>query len=170
MTIPRELTEIKDALTLKVFHGKPSATDDAVREWVAAGATVRIVRGENMRSTGALMAEVSAALQFPHYFGDNWPAFDECVSDMDWLMPTSAIIVLIRNAVEVLAGEADDELETFVRILSKATSEYAAAIDRGEWWDRAALPFHVVLHVPLDGINELTRWQAAGAELSPLSG
>lgn len=170
MTIPRELTEIQDALTLKVFQGQPSAADDAVREWVAAGATVRIVRGEKMRSTGALMAEVSAALQFPHYFGDNWPALDECLSDMDWLMPTPAIIVLIRNAVEVLAGEADDELETFVRILSKATSDYAVAIDRGEWWDRAALPFHVVLHVPPDGINELTRWQVAGAEVSRLSG
>lgn len=171
MTVPGEFTQIPDALTLKVFEGDPSTADDAVREWLTAGLTVRTVRGEKMRSTDALMAEVPAALQFPHYFGENWPAFDECLSDMDWLIPTSGIIVLIRNAVEVLAEEANAEMETFVRVLSKATSEYAAAIDRGEWWDRPALPFHVVLQAPTDRVNELTlRWQKAGAEISSLSG
>lgn len=170
MTVPRELTGISDALILKVLEADPSTTEDAVREWSTGGLTVRVVRGEKMRSTPALMVEVSAALQFPHYFGENWPAFDECLADMDWLMPTQGIIVVIRNAIEVLSEEIDDELETFVRLLRKATSEYAVAIERGEWWDRPALPFHVVLQAPSADVAELTlRWQGAGAKLSSVS-
>ena len=47
--------------------------------------TVRTVRGRKIRTVGRLFDEMAAALQFPYYFGENWPAFDECLADIDWL-------------------------------------------------------------------------------------
>jgi hypothetical protein len=31
------------------------------------------------------VAEFAASFQFPYYFGENWPAFDECINDLSWL-------------------------------------------------------------------------------------
>lgn len=38
-----------------------------------------------MRTVAQLNDEFSAALQFSAYFGENWPAFNECLKDLDWL-------------------------------------------------------------------------------------
>jgi len=46
---------------------------------------VRLVRGAKMRTTARLFDEISAAFQFPCYFGENWDALDECLNDIDWL-------------------------------------------------------------------------------------
>src|SRR5262249_52404434 len=48
-------------------------------------AVVRVIRGRKSRTVRAFFDEVSAALQFPYYFGENWAAFDECITDLDWL-------------------------------------------------------------------------------------
>lgn len=53
--------------------------------WADTGLTVRTVRGSKMLTEDQLFTEVSAALQFPYYFGENWPAFDECLADLEWL-------------------------------------------------------------------------------------
>ena len=47
--------------------------------------SVKLLRGDKMRSWQALFDEISAALQFPYYFGENLNAFDECVADIEWL-------------------------------------------------------------------------------------
>lgn len=139
--------------------------------WAAAGLTVRALRGEKMQSTGALMDECAAALQFPHYFGENWPALDEGLADLDWLLPTAGIVVLVRNAEQVLIGEPGGELMALVTVIGKASREYAQPIERGEWWDRPAVPFHVVLQADGDAARVASqRWESAGALTIPLTG
>jgi hypothetical protein len=114
------------------------------------------------------MDEFSAALQFPHYFGENWSALEESLSEMDWLRAGTGIVVMIRDALDTLAEEAADELATLVGTLAHAAQEYSKPVDLGEWWDRPALPFHVVLHtIGSDQAELARRWGAAGARLVP---
>lgn len=49
------------------------------------GYVVRSIRGHKCRTIDGMIDEFSSALQFPWYFGENWPAFDECICDLDWL-------------------------------------------------------------------------------------
>lgn len=122
-----------------------------------------------MRTVGNLFDEVSAALQFPYYFGENWSAFDECLADMDWLPSPVGIVVLVLDAVEVLADEPATELSTLGRAIAHAAETYAEAINSGEWWDRPALPFHVVLQAREEDERLVrTRWGASGASFSVL--
>ena len=153
-----------------VLPGDHKFVAEALLGWSEAGLIVRLVRGRKMRTAEGLFDEVSAALQFPYYFGENWSAFDECLTDMDWLPSTAGLVVIVLDSGEVLCDEPDEELGTLVRVIGHAAETYAEPVESGEWWDRPALPFHVVLHI---GVGEeasmRAHWGAAGAKFSDLN-
>jgi RNAse (barnase) inhibitor barstar len=170
MTAPRPLLDAQNSPALLVLEAEPAPAAEAAMAWVEAGLTVRALRGEKMRSTDSLMDEFAAALQFPHYFGANWAALGECLADMDWLLPTTGIVALLRNAEQVLVEEPSVELEALIAVIGKASREYAQPIERGEWWDRPAVPFHCVLQaVALESTAVERRWTAAGGVVEPLA-
>lgn len=47
------------------------------------GTVARVVRGKKSRTVSHFFDEISAALQFPYYFGENWAALDECLADLE---------------------------------------------------------------------------------------
>lgn len=132
--------------------------------WVDAGLTVRVVRGAKMTSAHALFDEVAAAFQFPLYFGENWDALDECLSDLEWLPRQRGFVVVIADAGRVLEAEAS-LLRVFVGSLVRAADQWALPVADGEWWDRPAVPFHAVLQV--ESLRAVERWQAVGAQVVP---
>lgn len=167
MTNPQPLLEVHGPSPLLMLEATLKAAAEAAWGWQEAGLTVRVVRGRKMRTVDDLFDEFAAALQFPYYFGENWPAFDECLSDMDWLPTSVGIVVVIVDPAEVLADEPEVELGVLVRLITHAADTYSEPIDAGEWWDRPALPFHVVLHSSAEDVAVvLGRWQAAGATVS----
>lgn len=143
---------------------KPDAGVYEARPWAALGLTVRVVRGDKMRSGDALFNEVGAALQFPPYFGENWDALDECLCDLEWLPARVDYALYVLNAGEVLADEAERWLGVLTRMLQKAVEEWGHEVALGESWDRPAMPFHVVLQAhPKSFESTSARWTATGA-------
>lgn len=49
------------------------------------GAYTSYLRGMRCKTEELFFYEVSASFQFPYYFGENWPAMDECLCDLEWL-------------------------------------------------------------------------------------
>jgi hypothetical protein len=99
-----------------------------------------VVRGHKVRTSQALFDEFGAALQFPDYFGENWDAWDE------W-MPAKQYVLVVARALEVLANERRAMVQAFADGLMRAAEAWAEPIERGEYWDRPATPFHVILQV-----------------------
>ena len=54
------------------------------------------LRGKRCKTEQDFFVEVSASFQFPAYFGENWPAFDECIQDLEWIK-FSRIFVLFDD-------------------------------------------------------------------------
>ena len=79
------------------------------------GKTARIVRGQRCRSKEGLFQEIASALQFPHYFGDNWDALEECLGDLGWI-DSDHLTLLITN-VDMLLSSGRKDLVTFLEIL-----------------------------------------------------
>src|SRR5258708_36947570 len=73
-------------------------------------AVCRVVRGHKARTAAALFDEFAAALQFPCYFGENWDAFDECLTDLTWL-PAEAYVLLIVQSIQLLDKEPEEQLQ-----------------------------------------------------------
>lgn len=163
MTDLRPLFDVHGSAPLRLFEGDAKACSEAAWGWREAGLTVRVARGLKMRTVDGLFNEIAAALQFPYYFGENWAAFDECLADMDWLPMDVGIVIVILDSGAVLADEGGAELEVLARAIVHAAQAYADLIESGEWWDRPAVPFHVVLQAdPAEVAAIRARWTAAG--------
>jgi RNAse (barnase) inhibitor barstar len=98
----------------------------------------RRIRGSRCRTTKGLFDEMAAALQFPAYFGGNWNALDDMLSDLGWL-PAEAYLLVVEDADEMLVEEADEVLAVCLDVL--ATSAASAS----------PVPFQFVLQSARDG-------------------
>ncbi|MDQ0276592.1 hypothetical protein QO003_000895 [Arthrobacter silviterrae] len=133
------------------------------------GMSCRVLRGRKMHTISDLFDEFAAVLQFSYYFGHNWNAFDECLSEMQYFPFGHGIVLLISRADEILSQEPES-LSIFFQILKDASDTYARPIERGEWWDRPAIPFHVVFHTqPGVGQQFVNTWRDAGLKIVPCS-
>ncbi len=158
----RRLSSLSEPM-LTLIADRADVAGDALR-WQAEGLLVRAIRGRKSRSPENLFDEFAAALQFPSYFGENWDAFADCISDLDWLPHGCGIVVLIYDADQVLSDQG--QLVTLVGILKDTAREFGEPVDIAGSQDRDPVPFHVVLQS--DEPTTFGRWASAGAKLSEL--
>lgn len=89
--------------------------------------------GIKMQSKTQLMQELSIVLDFPDYFGGNWDALADCLSDLGWLGQDSSHCVLLfdhweqcasPNLVEILQEAMDDwnTTKSLVYVLLRTSS------------------------------------------------
>jgi RNAse (barnase) inhibitor barstar len=107
-------------------------------------AVVRTVRGRKSRTVATFFDEIAAALQFPYYFGENWNALNDVLSDLEWL-PGSAYLILIADADQLLA-DADDEFQILMQIFTRTRIEWLTP-NQYMPRDRQPTPCHVLLQV-----------------------
>ena len=100
-------------------------------------AFVCYVRGNLCESVKDFFREVSAAMRFPDYFGWNWNAFDECITDLEWLK-FSCLLIIIDDYDSLFRKEnADDEyVDYLIGFLKKAV----------EYWKSQNIPITIYLN------------------------
>jgi RNAse (barnase) inhibitor barstar len=101
---------------------------------------VRVLRGSKMTTDADLFDEVGAALQFPDYFGENWNALEDCLSDLEW-MPADCYLIVVTE-VDTMLTEVPDLLEHLLVTFSRVAQGWAQTANRPLPDPR---PFHVVL-------------------------
>lgn len=90
------------------------------------------VDASSINSDETLFSEISISLGFPDYFGGNWDALDECLSDMEW-NEAEGYVLFITNAGK-LWGNAAYTAGKLVSIWQSAA----------EQWSEEGKPFHLV--------------------------
>ncbi len=111
-------------------------------------AAVRRLRGSRTRTMSDFFDEVAATLQLPTYFGANWHALDDCLTDLGWL-PATAYLLVIEDADLLLAEEPDEILTECLRVLANGAAAWQGAED--EEPPPSAVPFRILLQAPADG-------------------
>jgi hypothetical protein len=135
-----------------VLVASESDTCDQLWDWqrsLHGQRVARVVRGGKCPSAAALYDEFTAAWQFPCYFGENWDALEECLTDLEWL-PASEYLLLVSNAERVLAMDSVDQQRIFWELLQHV----------GRFWAHIRQPpvaFHIVAHTAEPGFQALRR-------------
>lgn len=111
--------------------------DREVSNLVQAAASADFYVGQipcrSVDSKADLLDAFATSLSFPEYFGRNWDALDECLTDMSWL--GAAGYVLAMTGADSLFRRLPNESARLVDILANTMIV----------WGRRSKPFHVVL-------------------------
>jgi len=112
------LQRLSDAAKSGVYR---SSRSDEILE-ATRGSTLQIVRvglaGAADKDT--LIARIAAALAFPAWFGGNWDALEDCLSDLSWTNAAGHVL-LFEGASDVPLVERG----TLVDILAAAAASWA---------------------------------------------
>ena len=99
------------------------------------GRYTAFIRGKRSTTCSGFLKEYSAAFQFPYYYGNNWSAWDECATDLSWLMFDS-VALIIDDYESLFVDEPDNE-----RILADVEKELRYI--ENYWQKRMFVPFYV---------------------------
>jgi RNAse (barnase) inhibitor barstar len=111
-------------------------------------AAVRLIQGRACGTRDAMLDELARALDFPEYFGSNWDALEDCLTDLAWLSSNKFVFV-VTNTDALLRDE-----RAMVTNLGDILKEAAAF-----WQDHdPPAAFHVLFHCEpehADDVREL---------------
>ncbi|MEM7205998.1 MAG: barstar family protein [Planctomycetota bacterium] len=83
----------------------------------------RLPRG--LRGKTELLAALAGALSFPEYFGDNWDALSDCMTDLSWL-PAKRVLLVHAD----LPLWRNDDQRTYLELLRDALQSWADDAER----------------------------------------
>jgi len=98
-----------------------------------------------VRSRASLLVALAEALDLPDWFGHNWDALQDCLTDLSW-RPAPGYVVVMENC----GGLAASAPETFATTLE--VFRHAA-----RWWADEQVPFWVFVGGLADGPYNLPR-------------
>ncbi|BAL25865.1 barstar family protein [Azoarcus sp. KH32C] len=89
------------------------------------------------------LRRVAAALHFPTWFGHNWDALSDCLTDLSWLKADGYVVVL--DHMDRFRLAAEDEFVTALDIFEEAARS----------WADAGVPMWIFVGLSRDGITHL---------------
>ncbi len=92
------------------------------------------IEGQDVRDKDQFLQQTALVLRFPEYFGNNWDAFADCLTDMSW-HETGGFVILYDH-FDSLAEGSPREFEIALDIFKESS----------EFWRNQGKAFFVLLH------------------------
>jgi RNAse (barnase) inhibitor barstar len=124
-----------------------------------------------MRNLAGMFDEFMSEFEFPDYFGRNWAALTDCLSDLLWLGPVGGVVLVVTEPQVVLIAEERVEMDTLVLVLGDVQNRWTAGATVQQQENQVSGSFDVILSVDSNVSMERarTRWEASGAVFVPPS-
>jgi RNAse (barnase) inhibitor barstar len=140
--IARELIDA-DQSDVCQLSGDPNAIEQAA---TTAGLTVIRIDLKRLASKAGLLQRAARAFNFPEWFGKNWDALNECLTDLSWLDGRGWVIIFENS--QDLASRKPQVFHSAVEVFQSAN----------DYWRQAGKPFWVLFHGPSDWVTGLERF------------
>jgi hypothetical protein len=92
-----------------------------------------LIDGAAVYDKQTFLDEAARAMRFPPYFGRNWDAFEECITDLSWAEAPG--YVLIYDHASILVAQHPEAWNV----------AYAIMADAVQTWQNQSRPFYVLL-------------------------
>ena len=123
--------------------------NDIERAAKAAGLFVVRVDLAHLGSKTGFLGRAAKALKFPEWFGKNWDALNDCLTDLSWLHGNGWVIIFENG--KALAERKPQVFQNAVEVFQSASDH----------WRRAGKPFWVFFHDPNNWVSGLEKLEAA---------
>jgi hypothetical protein len=128
------MTQFNDLLTgqapPQIYTWSPGLTPEEFRSALArAGGRGFYCGGTAMGDGRGVMDTFTKELQFPDYFGANWDALEDCLTDLSWIAPQPSHYVLWLDRWDCCASPM------LLEILNQTVN----------FWAEEVTPFYVLL-------------------------
>lgn len=90
------------------------------------------------------LARISRALEFPEWFGGNWDAMADCLSDLSW-RPADGYVLLLEH-VQGWRTDAPETFDTAIDIFNEVAVGWSKM--RRPFWALMPLPAEVLADMP----------------------
>ncbi|GAA1017819.1 hypothetical protein Aple_027970 [Acrocarpospora pleiomorpha] len=84
---------------------------------VSTGPAPAVIDGRACRTRAAFFEEAARVLRFPDYFGRNWDAFADSLSDAT---RAGTLTLVVEHAEDLLSAEPPEQFATLLSILAEA--------------------------------------------------
>jgi RNAse (barnase) inhibitor barstar len=138
----RELSNAEESAVCQLA-ADPDVIEQAA---TAAGLTVIRIDLKRLTSKAGLLGRAARALKFPEWFGKNWDALNDCLTDLSWL-EGSGWVIIFENS-QIFAGRKPQVFHSAVEVFQAAN----------DYWRQAGKPFWVFFHGPSDWVTGLERF------------
>jgi RNAse (barnase) inhibitor barstar len=125
-TIAKQLADAQQCGVYQLTR-KPEDIEHAAQK---AGLALFRIDAGHVRDKKSFVDQIAKSLQFPGYFGRNWDALNDCLTDLGWL-PTKTGCVIVLENMEHFGASRQQEFSKATEVL-RAVSEY---------WKGQGLPF-----------------------------
>ncbi|MEH1924887.1 barstar family protein [Nostoc sp.] len=115
------MTEFINCLSIDIKQGIREAVEQIAAE---PGTKVFYLDGKKINSKETFLSKAAEAMQFPTYFGDNWDAFDEFITDLTWC-PAERYVILYEHA-DIFAQAEPTQYQIALDILNSAKEYWEA--------------------------------------------
>ena len=126
-----------------VYYLLPAHQGSAVDAAQKKGLLVLTVEIAARANKDQALEQLGAALHFPTWYGANFDALFDCLTDPDW-QPARGHVIMIKGMIDLRATNPDD-FATMIEVFQAAT----------EARREAASPFWVLIDTPARGIPVL---------------
>jgi hypothetical protein len=105
-----------------------------------AGGKLFLLEGEAMTDQVSLFQEFTKVMNFPSYFGQNWDAFSDLLTDLSWLEDDCSHYILLIDDWHLCASPL------LLDILQETI----------EFWADSKNPFYVLIHSDIPDIGRFS--------------
>ncbi len=117
-----------------VYFLDTEATIEELHRLVASiGFQFFYIDGKRISDKRSFLKKIAEAMHFPSYYGENWDAFEECITDLGWLSASGYVLLY----------------DHFDRFSTKKPGEWKIAFDilhsAAEHWKREGVPMYILL-------------------------
>lgn len=107
--------------------------------------TIEIVflDGTRLSSFRGFFDEIATQFKFPTYFGRNFNALNDCLTDLEWV-PVTTYAIIVTDAELLLAAETEEDRTALFQLFERVADGWNRPFEPNEMWGRSGRPFHVV--------------------------
>ena len=102
-------------------HGAIDLIEKAAQQ---AGYASLIADLGGCRDKHSLLRKLASAMHFPLWFGNNWDALADCVTDMSW-QPAAGYVIILQHT-QAMQDSAEEDLVTAIDILAEGARDWGA--------------------------------------------